>query len=320
MPQSCLIAPKRPLRHLEWRSDSRGAAAIEGNCNVMVEDDAGAGGCAVSGPTRASVIVPAHNEAAVIARTLAPLVELASRDAIEVIVVCNGCTDDTAVVAGGIPGITVLSTDVPSKTNALNLGDARAAGWPRIYLDADIEVTPNAILAVAQELTRGPALAGRPSARYDVTGSSALVRWYYAARARVPSLHQALWGAGCYAVSQCGHERIGQFPPLKGDDLWVDGLFSSDEKLVVETDPVIVRAPRTLKALLAITRRNVTGTHEQSQGQASGPTYRRTVTELLGSVRGLSSARDAFTFAVVAVLARISLSKKRWERDDTSRS
>ena len=220
--------------------------------------------------------MPAHNEAAVIGRTLVPLGELASQDVIEVIVVCNGCTDETETIARGVGGITVVTTDVPSKTNALNLGNDLATAWPRIYLDADIESPPAAVLAVAEELTRGPALAARPPARYDVDAASAPVRWYYAARARMPSLHRALWGAGCYAVSQAGHDRIGRFPAVKGDDLWVDGLFGPDEKRIVDTDPVIVRGPRTLRALLAITRRNVAGTHERGHGtRPARPTGRR---------------------------------------------
>jgi glycosyltransferase involved in cell wall biosynthesis len=47
-----------------------------------------------------SIIIPAHNESSVIARTLKAMTDGAKPGELDVIVVCNGCSDDTAVVAG----------------------------------------------------------------------------------------------------------------------------------------------------------------------------------------------------------------------------
>jgi glycosyltransferase involved in cell wall biosynthesis len=70
-----------------------------------------------------SIIIPAHNEEKVIATTLNELAIGAFSGAMEVIVVCNGCTDNTArIVATYNPAIRCIETEVPSKTNALNLG------------------------------------------------------------------------------------------------------------------------------------------------------------------------------------------------------
>jgi len=46
-----------------------------------------------------SIVVPAHNESSVIARTLSRWGANPALDEIGVVVVCNGCTDDTANVA-----------------------------------------------------------------------------------------------------------------------------------------------------------------------------------------------------------------------------
>ena len=85
-----------------------------------------------------SVVIPAHNEEAVIASTLRSVLEGLEQGA-EVLVVCNGCSDDTAAVAGtfGLP-VRVLEIEPASKVAALNAGDEVAAGYPRIYLDADV--------------------------------------------------------------------------------------------------------------------------------------------------------------------------------------
>src|SRR4029453_13779336 len=85
-----------------------------------------------------SIIIPAHNEESVIRRGLHAVLDGAAPGELEVIVVCNGCSDATADVARefGI-AVRVIETDVPSKSNALNLGDAAATRFPRFYLEAD---------------------------------------------------------------------------------------------------------------------------------------------------------------------------------------
>src|SRR5262245_58336894 len=58
-------------------------------------------GAVVAAPARfmASVVIPAHNEARVIERGLSSLLEGARPGELEIVVVCNGCTDDTAARA-----------------------------------------------------------------------------------------------------------------------------------------------------------------------------------------------------------------------------
>src|SRR5258708_29449590 len=97
-----------------------------------------------------SVIIPAHNESSVIARTLEAMTVGADLREIDVIVVCNGCSDDTAAVARRFaPRIRVIETAVASKSNAMNLGDQAAYGFPRIYVDADVVLTVEAIRTLA---------------------------------------------------------------------------------------------------------------------------------------------------------------------------
>lgn len=267
-----------------------------------------------------TVVIPAHNEAAVLGRTLEPLMASVQRGDLRIVIICNACTDNTEMIARSYASVDVLTTPVASKTHALNIGDDHAEGWPRVYLDADVVATEESILATARALEGGRLLAARPRARYDTTTSSPPVRSYYRARARVPSLHQSLWGAGVYALSGEGHERIGRFPSITGDDLWVDRAFASHEKAVIDTDAVIVRAPRSVRALRAITRRNVTGSLEAGPNGTSSGTAESTVRELAKSVRGPLSAWDALVYASVAGSARIGSGRSGgWERDDTSR-
>ena len=87
-------------------------------------------------PTQATVIIPAHNEASVIDRCLGSIYNSIKPGEFEVIVVCNGCTDDTAkVVATCFPLVKLLETPVASKVDALNYADTEARYFPRIFPD-----------------------------------------------------------------------------------------------------------------------------------------------------------------------------------------
>jgi len=285
----------------------------------MIEPQRAAGG----GPAGA-VIIPAHNEEGVIARTLDGLLPLLSSPEVDVIVVCNGCTDGTADVARRYAGATVLETPVGSKPAAMNLGDAATERWPRLYLDADIEIEASAVEAVFRELSRpGAPLASRPSSMVDTRGAAFPVRAYYRARARIPERATRLWGAGLYAASEAGHQRFAAFPEVTADDSWFDGLFAEDEKTVIETAPARVHAPRTTAALLTILGRHRRGYVELATADP-GSTGRGRA--LLGTIHGVPSALDAFCYAALAATARLrsrataGAGTQRWETDASTRA
>ncbi|MDQ4504347.1 WecB/TagA/CpsF family glycosyltransferase [Sinomonas sp. ASV322] len=197
-----------------------------------------------------SIVIPAHNEADVIARTLEGLRPALESGRVEVIVACNACTDRTAEIAARFPGVRVLELPEPGKARALNAADAVATRWPRVYLDADIEIPPAAVAAILEELGRGRFLAGRPDFRYDTSGCDPLVAAYYRARVRIPSNRAALWGAGCYAMTEEGHRLLGVFPEDAADDFYVDTVFSPGHRILLGGEPVVVRPPRTASSLV----------------------------------------------------------------------
>lgn len=278
------------------------------------------------GLQRGAVIIPANNEAAVIKRTLGPLSQAAVDGFVELIVVCNGCTDDTAEIARAVPGVQVVERKQGSKPIALNAGDEAATLWPRLYLDADIQISPAAVLAVLDRLSSGDVLAARPQACYDVGGASPLVRRYYRARQRISKHQRAMWGAGVYGLSAEGHRRLGAFPMITGDDLYVDTQFDADEKAVVATDPVIVTTPADARSLLAVLRRGHRGKAEMStkwprQTARTPGSGMDSAVAVLRAVRGPQSAVDAAVYIGMAFAKRWSLRQGQgWERDESSRS
>ncbi|MDY0912053.1 WecB/TagA/CpsF family glycosyltransferase [Rathayibacter festucae] len=270
---------------------------------------------------RGSVVVPAHDEESVIARTLAPLAAAAASGALEVIVVCNACSDRTAEIARSFAGVTVVEIAEASKTAALNAGDAAAATWPRLYLDADVGVTADAVWTVFDAVTRGGLLAARPTAVYDATGADPLVRAYYRARSRTPSLHTALWGAGGYAVSGSGHDRIGVFPALIADDEFVDGRFSAAERAVVATAPAVVQVPRSAASLLGVLRRTQRGSAQLAAATPDGERRStRTAVQVLRAAQGPLELADAAVYLCFALASRLPRrGSAAWTRDETTR-
>jgi GT2 family glycosyltransferase len=92
-----------------------------------------------------SVIVPARNEATRLPRLLEAL--SAAPGPVEVLVVDDGSTDGTAAVARAA-GATVLSVEPPpgwsGKAHACWAGAEAARGDVLVFVDADVEVHPNA--------------------------------------------------------------------------------------------------------------------------------------------------------------------------------
>lgn len=272
-----------------------------------------------------SIIIPAHDEERVIARTLGHLAAEVKGGLIDVVVVCNGCRDRTAQVAGTFPGVRVHELSEPSKTAAMRAGDEAALTGPRIYLDADVELTGRAAAATLRALADG-ALAARPPHRFETTRAHWSVRRWYRTRERLPSIAGALWGAGCYGLSAEGRARFGAFPEVIADDLFINSLFARDEVQIVATDPVVVHSPLRLNDLMKILRRSYrtqdprwieTGRSPLRPGQRGqlrdlGALLRREPTRVI----------DVAVYITVIALARVRARvgpAPRWERDNSSR-
>ena len=203
-----------------------------------------------------SIVVPAHDENSGIARILRAITTGFRQEELEVVVVCNGCTDGTANTARRFgSAVRVIETDVASKVHALNLGDQVAHSFPRVYIDADVIITADAIRALANRLEQGDVLAVAPTPNINVTGCSRLVRAYFGVRSWLPSSRQGIGGSGIYALSEAGRKRFGDFPKLIADDVYVRVQFQPQERETLARATSIVFAPRTLRQLIAVRAR-----------------------------------------------------------------
>lgn len=274
-----------------------------------------------------SIVVPAHNESSVIGRTLSQWV--AASDEIDVVVVCNGCTDGTAKVARSFgPTVRVVETDEASKTHALNIGDRISGGFPRIYVDADIVIGIDAIRTLARRLESGDVFVAAPTADIDLTGCSWQVRKYYEIRARLPSSCEGIGGSGVYALSEAGRMRFGTFPDVIADDTYVRLQFKPAERQTLRDARSTLFPPRTLQQLIAVRGRVHAGTLELARlfpelSLNRGRSNNRTLISLFKELR-LWPALLIYCCVNVAARYRAIQNSHRgsrsWQRDETSRA
>lgn len=218
-----------------------------------------------------SVVIAAHNEELVLGRCLDALLADFAPGELDITVVANGCTDATAVVAAARPGVRVLDLHEPGKANALNAGDAIAVGFPRIYLDADIVLPPGAVQALTEALAgEGAPLAVVPRRILELAGRPPLVRAFYAINSRLPVYERGLFGRGVIALSETGHARYDAFPDVVADDLFLDSLFTWDEKGQVDGATSRVATPRRVRDLVRRLARARSGNEALRAAAAKG--------------------------------------------------
>lgn len=191
--------------------------------------------------TTPTVIIPAHDEGEYIQDCLRSLLAQDYAGPLLVIVVPNGCQDDTAAKARALtPDFAarhwVLRVeDLPQggKPGALNHADRLAEDGIRIYLDADVRPSPGVLSGLIRALEPPqPLYAG---ARLVVAASKSPVSQAYARFwQKLPFVAQGVTGAGLFAVNAAGRRRWGEFPAIISDDTFVRLQFTEAERILVD--------------------------------------------------------------------------------------
>jgi len=289
----------------------------------------------VSGPV--PIVIPAHNEGAVLRRCIETVLDDAQSDEFAVLVVSNGSTDNTVALARQVGAelghrVEVIEVAAASKIAALRAADVRlraTTAEPRIYLDADVLLSAEGARRLAGVLrTDRPRLA---LARIDIdtAGASWIVRQYYRAWELTGYINRQDAGSGVFAMNQAGADRVHPLPDVINDDGYVARCFSADEKVVCE---VRFRsfAARSAGALIRRRARIVNGNRQldalvrrpAGPAVAGGPAF-----DLFGAVRGRElPPTAAAVFVAITVAARALAAWRRltgatatWSTDTSTR-
>ena len=132
-------------------------------------------------PPQLSLVVPAYNEAARLARGIPKLLEVIPRDETEVIVVDDGSTDGTAEVAqrhlADMPRRVVLRLPKNSgKGAAVRAGVVQARGEIIAYMDADMATDPADLIPLIGALRASPVAVGSRTLEASVVQDKSRLR------------------------------------------------------------------------------------------------------------------------------------------------
>jgi glycosyltransferase involved in cell wall biosynthesis len=280
-----------------------------------------------------SVVVPAHDEGRVIDRLLAGLLAGCPADAVEVVVVANGCTDDTAQRARSYavsaePPLTVLELPEPSKVAAIRAGLAHATGDVVAVVDADVRLDWPTLREVAARLRASPGpLVGAPAVAVDTDGCPWPVRSYFRVWTQLPYVRSAMVGSGVFAVNAAGRDRLDRLPEVLNDDAWVRRSFPPDER-VTGPGSFTTFAPRSVLALVRRRTRVDLGNVDLDRLRDDPPAAPNGMRYVLAAAkRGELLRRDAATFVAVTLATRGLAAWRRhrgttqvWSQDRTSRA
>lgn len=207
-----------------------------------------------------TVVIPAHQEAEVIGACLSSLLRQDCEHAAEVVVVANGCDDATAGIvrrympAMGRRGFSLQVHEVAeaSKPAALNAGDMWARHPDRVYLDADVELSGNALSSIAAAFAAGiefcaPEIVPQAQTYFG--------RAYGRVWSRLPYVAGDVVGAGVYAVSARGRERWTRFPEIVADDKFARLHFALSERVVLDEAHFTMHLPAGFRELVRVRSR-----------------------------------------------------------------
>lgn len=191
--------------------------------------------------TMLSILIPAHNEAAYLPACMEALLASDPVEAsVEVIVIANGCTDDTVAIAQGFEervllkgwALNVLDIEQGGKLNALNAGEDAAQGDVLIYIDADVAVSPPLVPQLARALSgAAPRYAsGQPNV---TVGDSAITRHYTRFWRTIPFMTLGVPGFGVFAMNRAGRARWDAWPDIISDDTFARLNFAPNERVSV---------------------------------------------------------------------------------------
>jgi len=271
-------------------------------------------------PTKPTIIIAAFNEASCIRGTLSSLGSGTSK-AFQVLVVCNGCTDNTEeIISSEFPLIFKENRESASKSLAIRHAESLDIGYPRLYLDADITLSENdaeKLINTAQEHTEAALFV--PHSHIDTQASDQLVKTYYQAWYSTPHVKLLGFGSGAYLLNQSGREKFGLWPELIADDGFLRTLFKINEICIIDNTLVTVKAPKTIWALLKIKTRSKFGNLELKKQ------YKINRIELPNNSRLQMSLLQRLVYSAINVVALVwahsnqLTGNAKWHRDNSNR-
>lgn len=272
-----------------------------------------------------TVVIPAYNEESCIINTLKNY-DFEFNIEIQVIVVANGCVDNTAnVVKEKFNRFQVVELFEGSKIAAINKGLSEARYDHILIQDADVLIDRSSILELLKFIESEEYLYASPIAKVTVKGG-VLIKSYYKFLKKTPAFAKGMVNSGAYLLSKHAVKKLGKFPRVIADDGYVKGTLGPENLRNICGCYSFVKSPEDIWSLIKIKTRSKLGNIELAKHKQSPSRGENHFKALL---RIAISQRVIFSFLVYCLVTGLTFCRAKyqvnkgkelaWERDESTR-
>ncbi len=277
-----------------------------------------------------SIVIPAYNEATLIAATLSNILADNVLKDCSIVVVCNGCIDNSldvltnfkqthelSLTTRNISFITINETKA-SKTHALNVGVSATSADVTILLDADILVSGSDLCALANRLIENDLKALSPQVCFDVEKSNRLVKAYYEVE-RNSHYNTHLRLSNVIALSAICVDKVFPIPDVIADDEYIRRSLADNEYAIDKDTSFSFIAPKTLASVASVLARVERGNMQLNEMSLHSSSMTSGAVE---KARLFSSVIFILTKVLAKIRARVEYygsAKNEWHRDQSTR-
>lgn len=207
-----------------------------------------------------TVIIPCYNEEHVIENCFQSLLNQKTSFSWQIIVVLNGCYDNTFLIVSKYKKIfcerdilfSIIEIDSKGKTLALNHADSFVPSGIRVYLDADIIISPYVLFHIKELFDQNPRVQFCVPTIKIGYANSQISRLYGEVWHQLPYVRSGKVCCGFYAVSHEGRKQWDSFPNIIADDKFVRSHFLDDEVQVLKTSSFTIQLPEGFVELVKV--------------------------------------------------------------------
>lgn len=229
-----------------------------------------------------NVVIPAYDCAATVERSMMSLARQRFDGDLRVVVAVNGDGPDTLAAAQRLApelhaaGVACAVIHTPKgRAVAFNAAERLLPPGPRLYLDQDAVLSPDAIATLAAALAPGTGVHFAALALRIAPCRSAVTRAYYRIWRELPYVKRSPVTVGAYAVSAEGRQRWTAFPEVHSDDKFARLKFATHERTLLVSETYEVMVPDGVRALIRARCRYRRGNRELAELAATPDLSRR---------------------------------------------
>lgn len=277
-----------------------------------------------------SIVIPAYNEEKVLTKVLSYLFADDVLSNAEIIVVLNGCKDNTASNLANylaeqqdtlerkkLP-FQVFDIEKASKTNAINVGLANVSNDYVVLLDADIFISGKHISQLVEALENSNLYAMSPKVNFDTSNASGLLKKYYdIEKASYYNNHLRL--SNVIALSRKAMNSLGALPEVIADDEYIRRSLPQNSYRVFNDATHTFKTPKSLTSQLSVLTRV-----ERGNFQLATLDSQKIEHPLLDSGKKVPISSLLLFYCVkiyAKLVAKLQFRMKQnyWQRDESSR-